>query len=76
MGSQGTQKKIKLVVNKTFIADPKQYWLGFFEFNDPAKMLGCDVILYAVRKQRGQVKELVREGEHRFIDKDSILLSV
>ena len=49
---------------------PQWYRPGFFESDATATALGRDIILYAVRKQRGQVKELGREGalpwcEHR-----------
>ena len=42
----------------------------FFESDAQAMTLGRDVLLYAVKKQRGQAKELGREGalpwgEHR-----------
>ena len=40
----------------------QQYRSGFFESDTPAKTLGCDVILNAVRKQRGYITKLVRGG--------------
>ena len=36
--------------------------LGFFESDAQAKTLGRDVILYAVRKQRGEITKLVKGG--------------
>ena len=38
------------LVGKTNFQDLSSMGLGFCESNAQAKMLGCDVILYAVRK--------------------------
>ena len=47
----------------------QQYRSGFFESDAQAKQLGRDIILYAIKKQRGQIIKLVRGGCYLGVNK-------
>ena len=55
-------------VQKSF-SSGKKYGSGFFETDAQAKTHGRDIILYAVKKQRGKITELVRGGCYLGVNK-------